>query len=101
MSILKIKDANNNFVDVPSIKGRGISSIQKTSTSGLVDTYTITYTDGTTSTFNITNGEKGDIGDCEFATFEVNNNMELVMNKTEDMLLDFNLNQNMELEVII
>ncbi len=56
MSILKIKDANNNFVDVPSIKGRGISSIQKTSTSGLVDTYTITYSDGTTSTFNVTNG---------------------------------------------
>ena len=59
MSILKIKDANNNFVDVPSIKGRGISSIQKTSTSGLVDTYTITYSDGTTSTFNVTNGAGG------------------------------------------
>lgn len=39
--------------------GRGIVSIVKTATSGLVDTYTITYTDNTTSTFNVTNGENG------------------------------------------
>lgn len=43
--------------------GNGITSIAKTSTSGLVDTYTITYTDGTTSTFTVTNGEKGDPGE--------------------------------------
>lgn len=42
--------------------GKGIQSITKTGTSGLVDTYTITFTDGTTTTFNITNGEKGDPG---------------------------------------
>ena len=36
--------------------GRGIVSVAKTSTSGLVDTYTITYTDNTTSTFQVTNG---------------------------------------------
>lgn len=36
--------------------GRGIVSIEKTSTLGRVDTYTITYTDGTTSTFEVTNG---------------------------------------------
>ena len=35
--------------------GKGISSIEKTSTSGLVDTYTITYTNGDTSTFTVTN----------------------------------------------
>ena len=39
--------------------GRGIVSIVKTATSGLVDTYTITYTDNTTSTFNVTNGKDG------------------------------------------
>ena len=39
--------------------GRGIVSIVKTATSGLVDTYTITYTDNTTSTFQVTNGEDG------------------------------------------
>ena len=35
--------------------GRGITSIAKTATSGVVDTYTISYTDGTTSTFTVTN----------------------------------------------
>lgn len=34
----------------------GISSISKTGTSGLVDTYTITYADDTTSTYSVTNG---------------------------------------------
>lgn len=43
--------------------GKGISSISKTSTSGLVDTYTIALTDGTKSTFTVTNGAKGDKGD--------------------------------------
>ena len=42
--------------------GRGIVSIVKTATSGLVDTYTITYTDNTTSTFNVTNGKDGEDG---------------------------------------
>lgn len=44
--------------------GNGIASITKTGTVGLVDTYTITYDDATTSTFNITNGAKGDTGDA-------------------------------------
>ncbi len=39
--------------------GNGIADIAKTSTSGLVDTYTITYTDGATSTFEVTNGRDG------------------------------------------
>ncbi len=42
--------------------GNGIASIEKTGTQGLVDTYTITYTDGTTTTFTVTNGEKGEQG---------------------------------------
>ena len=42
--------------------GNGIDNIAKTSTSGLVDTYTITYTDGTTSTFDVTNGKDGTDG---------------------------------------
>ena len=37
--------------------GNGIVSIEKTSTVGLVDTYTITYTNGQTTTFTVTNGE--------------------------------------------
>lgn len=39
--------------------GKGISSVAKTSTSGLVDTYTITFTDGTKTTYTVTNGAAG------------------------------------------
>ena len=38
-------------------EGQSIKGIKKTSTDGLVDTYTITLTDGTTSTFSVTNGK--------------------------------------------
>jgi hypothetical protein len=36
-----------------------VEGIEKTSTSGSVDTYTITYSDGSTAAFIITNGENG------------------------------------------
>ena len=39
---------------------KGISSIEKTSTVGLKDIYTITYTDGSTSQFTVTNGSNAD-----------------------------------------
>ena len=49
-----------------ALDGHGcIQSIAKTSSSGtnpVVDTYTITYADASTSTFTITNGLKGDTG---------------------------------------
>lgn len=55
--------------------GRGIVSIEKTGTEGLVDTYTITYTDGTTSTYTVSNGEDGEDGQgyidtSDFVTFD-------------------------------
>lgn len=37
--------------------GNGIVSVVKTSTSDLVDTYTILFTDGTHTTFDVTNGK--------------------------------------------
>lgn len=43
--------------------GNGIASIRKTGTSGLVDTYTITYTNGNTTTFTVTNGEDANTTD--------------------------------------
>ncbi|MBQ6478524.1 MAG: collagen-like protein [Erysipelotrichaceae bacterium] len=45
-------------------QGVGIASIEKTETSqdGLTDTYTITYTDGTTASFNVVNGADGQDG---------------------------------------
>ena len=58
-------DTENNWVNVGNIQGpkgekgdtgNGIVDIKKTSTSGLIDTYTITYTNGTTSTFTVNNG---------------------------------------------
>ena len=45
-----------NLKGATGATGRGISSISKTSTSGLVDTYTITYTSGASTTFTVTNG---------------------------------------------
>lgn len=46
----------------PGDPGRGIVSVVRTSgtgAAGTVDTYTITYTDGTTSTFAVYNGKDG------------------------------------------
>ena len=47
----------------PGKDGVGIDRIEKTSTQGLVDTYTIYLTDESTYTFTVTNGAKGDKGD--------------------------------------
>ena len=41
--------------------GNGIASITKTGTSGLVDTYTITYDNGDTDTFTVTNGSNASV----------------------------------------
>jgi hypothetical protein len=43
--------------------GIGIASITRTATNGLTDTYTITLTNGSRSTFFVTNGRDGDKGD--------------------------------------
>lgn len=43
------------------VNGVGISNIEKTSTSGNVDTYTITLTNGDDYTFTVTNGSGGSI----------------------------------------
>ena len=59
--------------------GKSVNSIVKTSTSGLIDTYTITYSDNSTSTFTVTNGAKGDKGDegngiaSAIVTYQVSN----------------------------
>lgn len=42
---------------IQGIAGVGITSITKTSTSGNVDTYTILFTNNSTTTFQITNGD--------------------------------------------
>lgn len=54
-----------NFTLEKGDTGNGIASIAKTSTSGLVDTYTITFTNGQTTTFEVTNGANGDVVDVQ------------------------------------
>lgn len=63
---------NNNGIDdivfktimLKGDKGNSVDHIEKTSTSGLVDTYTIYLTDGTTGgTFTVTNGAPVNIDD--------------------------------------
>ena len=48
-----------NLGRVKGEDGKGIESIVKTGTEGLVDTYTITYSNGDTDTFTVTNGRDG------------------------------------------
>ena len=63
-AILKKKiDEGGGGGSTPGPAGVGIQKIEKTGTAGLVDTYTITYTNGTTTTYTVTNGAKGDKGD--------------------------------------
>ena len=52
-------DPNTGFLYYS--QGKSIESIEKTSTSGLIDTYTITYTDGSYTTFTVTNADQIDI----------------------------------------
>ena len=47
---------------VPAEPPRSIVDIKLSSSNGLIDTYTITYTDGSSSTFTVTNGANGENG---------------------------------------
>jgi len=64
--------------------GNGILSIEKTATSGLVDTYTITFTNGQTTTYQITNGENGSVVDVQVdGTRVVDNGIANIIGLTE------------------
>ena len=45
------------------VAGSGVRSVEKTGSNGLTDIYTITFEDGKTATFAVTNGEKGEVGE--------------------------------------
>ena len=49
----------SSLIGEPGDTGNGIASIVKTGTVGLVDTYTVTMTNGAASTFTVTNGVDG------------------------------------------
>lgn len=48
-----------NLGTVKGVDGKGIQSITKIDTTNNVDTYEITYTNGDTQTYTVTNGEDG------------------------------------------
>lgn len=52
---LYLNEAWSDGIDA-GVDGRGIASIAKTGTAGLIDTYQITYTDGSKSEYNVKNG---------------------------------------------
>ena len=67
--------------------GASIKSIGKTATSGLVDTYTVTLTDGSKSNFTVTNGKNGTNGKdgkdgADFDTFEIGGRNLLLKSRT-------------------
>ena len=45
-----------------------VTSVTKTATNGLIDTYTISFSDGTTATFTVTNGESSVIEKIELSS---------------------------------
>ena len=55
-SIITLTFADGSEETATATGLKGISSIAKTGTVANVDTYTITYTDGTSTTFTVTNG---------------------------------------------
>ncbi len=55
-------DGVNTNVKAEAEDGKGISNISKTSSEEGVDTYTITYSDGSVSFFHVTNGKDGKDG---------------------------------------
>ena len=67
------KDGSNSILNFVLPKGKGILDISKTNTSGLIDTYTITYDDGSISTFTITNGKDGQNGEESAQEFKTIN----------------------------
>ena len=67
--------------------GNGISSIVKTKTEGLVDTYTITFTNGNTTSFTVTNGAQGEPG-VGIANAYINSDVHLILVLTNGTTID-------------
>lgn len=58
------KEELSKIIDgVDATQGVGIENISKSETNGLIDTYKIRFTDGTTTTFQVKNGEPGKNGE--------------------------------------
>ena len=57
LGIPKGDKGDQGIQGIQGLTGNGIASIEETSVSGAVHTYTITYTNGQTTTFDVTDGE--------------------------------------------
>lgn len=53
----------SNLVALTALEGKGILKIEKTGTEGIVDTYTVTFTDGATMQYTVTNGRDAEVAD--------------------------------------
>ena len=87
------KDGADGKNGVDGKDGVGVLSIVKTGSEGNVDTYTITLTDGTTTTFTVTNGTAG-VG---IASVQINDQMHLMVTLTDGTVLDAGSVSNMPL----
>lgn len=56
-SVITLTYADGSSENFNAVDIKGIVSITKTSSSGVVDYYTVLYSDGTTDTISVTNGE--------------------------------------------
>ena len=80
-------DSGKSAEGIKGDTGNGISSIAKTSTEGLVDTYTITFTNGNTTTFTVTNGAQGEPG-VGIANAYINSDVHLILVLTNGTTID-------------
>lgn len=76
--------------------GVGIVDIEKTKTEGLIDTYTISLSNGKTKEITVKNGEKGEKGDVKFCTFNVNFETGKLEMITDDDMSNLNFSLNRE-----
>lgn len=55
--------ADQTYIDIDVVDGRGVEDVVFDSSDGLVDTYRMIFNDGSDKYFTVTNGAKGDKGD--------------------------------------
>ena len=90
-----------SWLDLANAKLNQIDNLDINATKeGHTATVTITKKDGSQQSVEIYDGEKGDKGDCNFATFDIVNG-DLIMNTIEDMLITFELDDLGHLVVVI
>lgn len=72
---------------VKGIDGNGIASIEKTGSQGLIDVYTITYTDGTKSTFTVTNGSNAGMSARIFISSEAGSDVTVTSPSAQSLVV--------------